>query len=117
MQFTVFPSTIAWLVDCVIEDGHTPLGSGNTGAKRLHVLGGAGAAPLTLLILGSWTATLLLLICRWPNARGITLITTKSKARQIAFQPICIPIVLLVCLLIFGSSFTLQFRKPFLICM
>jgi len=111
LQFTVFPSTIAWLVDCVIVDGHTPSGSGNTGAKGLHVWGEAGAAPLTLLILGTWTATLLLLICRWANARGITLITTKSKARQIALQLICIPIVLLVCLLIFGSSFTLKFPR------
>src|SRR6266498_1797355 len=42
--------------------------------------------------------------------------TTKNKATKIALQPRCILIVLLVCLLIFGSSFILKFRKPFFDC-
>jgi len=59
---------------------------GNAAAPKLGILAAAGTVPLMLLILGAWDKSFVLLLCRWPNARGIVLMKIKSTATKVALQ-------------------------------
>jgi hypothetical protein len=102
-----FPSTISWLVDSVIVGGHiTPTGAGGTTGPIRFILAAAGTVPLTLLNLGAWAATFLLLIFRCPRANGIM---QTAKSRRKAPRRSCALMVELICFFILVPLFQSDF--------